>query len=145
MGALPSGSSFLALRQPEGIMDSLILFHWLVKEHNQIVMGKEAGSGRGQQRLGRCQELSNAWPFALPEDQQHCGARMDDSSAGAGEAQRHRGWRFTSHPGTKRPQPTKAGAELSADLLCSRMSHGPYPTWLFLFIGSLSLSSLPFI
>lgn len=47
MKALLSGSSFLVFCLPEGIMDSLILFHWLVKEHNRIMMGKEAGSGRG--------------------------------------------------------------------------------------------------
>ena len=141
---MPSASSFLALCQPEGIMDPLILFHWLVKEHNQIVMGKEAGSGRGQQGLGRRQELSNAWPFTLPEDQQHCGAGMDDVSAGAGEAQRCRGWRFASQLGTKRPQPTKAGAELPADLLGSRMSHG-LPSWLFLSTGSLLSSSQPLL
>lgn len=47
-------------------MDPLILFHWLVKGHNQIVMGKEAGSGRGQQRLGRRQELSNALAVRSP-------------------------------------------------------------------------------
>lgn len=100
----------------------------------------EASKGWGDAR-----SLSNAWPFALPEDQQHCGARMDDVSAGAGEAQGRRGWRFISQPGAKQPQPTKAETELSADPLCSRMSRGPSPTWLFPFTGSLSLSSLSFI
>lgn len=47
MKALLSGSSFLVFCLPEGIMDLLILFHWLVKEHNRIMMGKGAGSGRG--------------------------------------------------------------------------------------------------
>lgn len=64
--AWPPGSSFLVFCQPEGIMDPLILFHWLVKGHNQIVMGKDAGNGRGQQRLGGCQALSNALAVCSP-------------------------------------------------------------------------------
>lgn len=45
--ALPSGSSLLVSCQLGGIMHPLILFHWLVKGHNQTLMGKEAGSGGG--------------------------------------------------------------------------------------------------
>lgn len=40
--------------------------YWLVKEHNQIVMGKEAGSGRGQQRLGRRQEFKQCLAIRSP-------------------------------------------------------------------------------
>lgn len=47
MSALPFDSSCMVFYQPEGIMNPLILCHWLVKGHYQSMTGKETGSGGG--------------------------------------------------------------------------------------------------
>lgn len=48
----------------------IILFHWLLKEHHRIMMGKEAGNGRDLSKGWRKAKVL-PWPFTLPEHQQH--------------------------------------------------------------------------
>lgn len=81
------------------------------------------------------------WPLALPKDQKHCWAWVDDMRAGLGK-QRGRGCRCNSQPGTTGPQATEAGAGWLPPDLFSRMrtclSHLQ-----LLVIGCSSLSLQP--